>query len=80
MIVLLGTFALACMFTSFEGMAVFVQKLVPTPVTNTTNQNFNQSIYPVFNRLVNDTPAMNQGKSITNSVQKDTVKSILKKY
>lgn len=64
---LLGIFALT--LSAFDQTNVFAQKLLPTPITNTTVQNFNQSSYPVIDRLTNDSMGMNQDN--TTMIQKD---------
>ncbi|MDN5847594.1 MAG: hypothetical protein L0H53_15120 [Candidatus Nitrosocosmicus sp.] len=51
-------------FPLFDETSVFAQKIIPTPVTNTTINNFNQSSYPVVNSLVNETEVMNQNTTI----------------
>ncbi|MDN5847806.1 MAG: hypothetical protein L0H53_16195 [Candidatus Nitrosocosmicus sp.] len=72
---ILGTFALT--FSSFEETSVNAQKLIPSPATNTTSNNFNQSSYPVIDRLVNDTTGMNQNNATL--MQKDTAQPMINK-
>lgn len=75
LVALLGTFALT--LSSFEETNVFAQKLIPTPVTNTTVNNFNQSNYPVIDRLTNDTMGMNPGNATM--IQKDAAQPVINK-
>jgi hypothetical protein len=76
LVVLLGTFALT--LSSFEETNVFAQKLLPTPVTNTTVNNFNQSNYPVIDSLVNDT-TMGMNQNNTTIMQKDAAQPMINK-
>jgi hypothetical protein len=73
-VAILGTVAL--IFSSLVGTGVNAQKLLPTPVTNTTVNNFNQSNYPVIDRLVNNTET-NQGNNTM--MQKDSAQPMLNK-
>jgi hypothetical protein len=49
---------------------VFAQKLVPTPATNNTVQNFNQSNYPVIDSLVNDSEVLSQNEVMSQNTSK----------
>ncbi|MDN5868920.1 MAG: hypothetical protein L0H55_16160 [Candidatus Nitrosocosmicus sp.] len=55
--------------------SVFAQKLIPTPVTNTTIQNSNQSNYPVIDSLENDTKGTSQ--DTTSMPQKDSAQPMV---